>query len=226
MKKGISIIGFAFSLVLFLYSLSFSEDKITITTYYPSPYGVYNVLRLYPTTQPASGQEGDIYYDSGGHVLKYHNGSAWLDIGVPRGTIVMWSGTIATIPTGWALCNGTGGTPDLGDKFILGTSAGENPGATGGTNSYSLTIAQLPAHTHTGTAAAAGSHSHSMWGGDNDNGDCGSGSSFDMSTESCRSVNSNLGGLHTHTLTINPVGTGEAIDNRPAFYKLAYIMKL
>lgn len=36
------------------------------------------------------------------------------------GMIVMWSGTIATIPSGWALCDGTNGTPDLRDRFIVG----------------------------------------------------------------------------------------------------------
>jgi len=45
MKKAINIIGAAFFLVLFLYSLSFSDEKITITTYYPSPYGSYRELR-------------------------------------------------------------------------------------------------------------------------------------------------------------------------------------
>lgn len=48
---------------------------------------------------------------------------------VPSGGIMMWSGTIASIPTGWALCNGANGTPDLTDKFIISVaSAAENPG--------------------------------------------------------------------------------------------------
>ena len=37
-----------------------------------------------------------------------------------RGLIVMWSGAIAEIPPGWALCDGTQGTPDLRDRFIVG----------------------------------------------------------------------------------------------------------
>lgn len=48
---------------------------------------------------------------------------------VPEGGIIMWSGTIASIPTGWALCNGLNNTPDLTDKFIISVaSAAENPG--------------------------------------------------------------------------------------------------
>lgn len=40
--------------------------------------------------------------------------------GVPSGVILMWSGPVATIPSGWNLCDGTSGTPDLRDKFIVG----------------------------------------------------------------------------------------------------------
>src|SRR5262245_59770881 len=41
--------------------------------------------------------------------------------GLPTGCICMWSGTIVTIPAGWHLCDGTGGTPDLRDKFVMGS---------------------------------------------------------------------------------------------------------
>jgi len=48
---------------------------------------------------------------------------------VPTGGIIMWSGTIASIPSGWSLCDGSNGTPDLTDKFIISVaSAAENPG--------------------------------------------------------------------------------------------------
>ncbi len=61
-------------------------------------------------------------------------------VAVPSGVIVMWSGTLATIPDGWALCDGTNGTPDLRARFILGASAGQNPGGTGGSSSHSHSI--------------------------------------------------------------------------------------
>ncbi len=38
----------------------------------------------------------------------------------PRGLIAMWSGAAGTVPRGWALCDGTNGTPDLQDKFVVG----------------------------------------------------------------------------------------------------------
>ena len=50
---------------------------------------------------------------------------------MPSRGIIMWSGTAADIPTGWALCDGTGGTPDLTDRFILGAGKAYQPGATG-----------------------------------------------------------------------------------------------
>ena len=55
---------------------------------------------------------------------------------VPIGSIMMWSGTLATIPTNWHLCDGTNGTPNLLAKFVEGVAtAATNPGATGGATS-------------------------------------------------------------------------------------------
>ena len=42
---------------------------------------------------------------------------------VPSGGIIMWHGTIATIPTGWFLCNGSNGTPDLRNQFVVCANA-------------------------------------------------------------------------------------------------------
>jgi hypothetical protein len=59
---------------------------------------------------------------------------------VPGGTIAMWSGAIADIPDGWALCDGSNGTPDLADRFIMGVSDGKEPGGQGGAASHAHTI--------------------------------------------------------------------------------------
>ena len=87
---------------------------------------------------------------------------------IPVGGIIMWSGTIANIPSGWALCNGANGTPDLREKFVIGAST-DNGGAAkanisgslvqaGGdmnhhhgssTGNHTLTTSQIPSHTHT-----------------------------------------------------------------------------
>ena len=57
--------------------------------------------------------------------------------GVPSGAIVMWSGTVATIPSDWVLCDGSSGTPDLTDRFVMGAGDSYSPGATGGSTSLS-----------------------------------------------------------------------------------------
>jgi len=87
---------------------------------------------------------------------------------MPVGGIILWSG--ATVPSGWALCNGqtvpksdgTGNTtvPDLRDKFIVASGGAYAIGNTGGNASNTLTVAQLPSHTHSGSTDTQGSHAH------------------------------------------------------------------
>jgi len=76
--------------------------RYNIPTPAAAPYGSW--VRLTSSQQPAAGN-------------------------IPQGGIIMWSGTNASIPTGWALCNGSNGTPDLTDKFVISVSSmAENPG--------------------------------------------------------------------------------------------------
>ena len=56
--------------------------------------------------------------------------------GLPSGVIVMWSGELDAIPSGWALCDGSNGTPDLRDRFVLGVGAPEYLGSTGGSRRH------------------------------------------------------------------------------------------
>ena len=65
---------------------------------------------------------------------------------IPRGVIVMWSGKLSAIPDGWALCDGTAGTPDLRAKFVKGAAAGMDPGGAGGAATH--THADHASHTH------------------------------------------------------------------------------
>ena len=57
---------------------------------------------------------------------------------IPTGIISMWSGALNAIPSGWALCNGENGTPDLRDKFVVGAGGNYGVGATGGAASASV----------------------------------------------------------------------------------------
>jgi len=85
---------------------------------------------------------------------------------LPAGVIMMWSGSIASIPAGWLLCDGTGGTPDLRDRFIVGAGSTYAVGDTGGANSVTLTEAQMPSHIHTGTTNNSDApHTHAFTSG-------------------------------------------------------------
>ena len=167
---------------------------------------------------------------------------------IPKGVIVMWSGTKETIPTGWGLCDGTNGTPNLIDRFVFGAV---NAGATGGNNNLTLTAVNIPSHTHT-----TGSHTHTFSGTTGStahghgiattsgglNQPSGamplSGVTSASTTNTYKLLNSVIptdSGSHTHSFsgttagasgTTGSTGSGTAIDNRPAYYALAFIMKL
>ena len=83
---------------------------------------------------------------------------------LPVGTIGIWSGTIATIPAGWQLCNGTNGTPDMRNRFAVAAGSTYNIGDTGGFAAISLTTTQMREHNHTLSVSlsAAGDHTHSI----------------------------------------------------------------
>jgi hypothetical protein len=138
---------------------------------------------------------------------------------IPAGLISMWSGSIASIPGGWALCDGANGTPDLRDRFLVGAGGLYNVGATGGSKD-----AIVVAHAHTGTTASAGAHTHTYVEPTFGQHPTGSGS-FEQ-----RGANTNgttgSAGAHTHALNIDSAGSSGADANLPPYYALAYIMKL
>jgi len=76
--------------------------------------------------------------------------------GLPSGCIVLWSGSVASIPSGWYLCNGSNGTPDLRNRFIVGAGSTYAVGGTGGSAD-----AIVVSHTHTATVTDPG-HLHSI----------------------------------------------------------------
>lgn len=83
---------------------------------------------------------------------------AQLNVPYTTGMIINWWGTLPNIPVGWALCDGTNGTPDLRGKFVAGAGGAIASGTAGG-----FADAFLPSHTHTGTSGGqSASHTHAV----------------------------------------------------------------
>lgn len=132
--------------------------------------------------------------------------------GVPTGCILMWSGSIATIPSGWYLCNGSNGTPDLRNRFIVGAGSTYAVAATGGSAD-----AIVVSHTH---SVSDPGHFHSISAiAPNEVGvgevTTGSGDT---------SGNPNTDSASTG-ITIGTTGSSGTNANLPPYYALAYIMK-
>lgn len=168
-------------------------------------------------TVMATPQSGDFWLDNSGSevVVKVRNkaNDAWLTLlqssGFSTGMIMMWSGTIATIPSGWVLCDGTNSTPDLRDKFVIGAKQDSSGIAktnvtgsltqTGGAATHTNSLAELVPHTHQTTSGQAGG---------------GSGTGSQM-----WSSGSTAGDLSGST------GSGTAWSILNPYYALAFIMK-
>lgn len=67
---------------------------------------------------------------------------------IESGMIVLWSGAVIDIPSGWSLCDGTLGTPDLRDNFVIGAGSTFNPDDTGGALTHDHTFTG-DGHSHT-----------------------------------------------------------------------------
>jgi microcystin-dependent protein len=146
---------------------------------------------------------------------------------IPIGGIIMWSGSITTIPGGWALCNGISGTPDLCDRFIVGAGGSlYTVGASGGLNHVTLDISQIPAHNHTITDPGHIHGTKGWWGVGSAAGDSkravADGDVTDYGYPGNQSVMYNM----STGITINNRGDGQPHENRPPYYALAYIMRI
>lgn len=81
------------------------------------------------------------------NIKSYIQQNSGSSVDIPSGIICAWSGTESNTPPGWHICDGTNGTPDLRDRFILGAGA-HSVGETGGSEEVSLTVEQMPRHDH------------------------------------------------------------------------------
>lgn len=139
---------------------------------------------------------------------------------LPVGLITLWFGSIVSIPTGWTLCDGTLGTPDLRDRFIVGAGSTYAVNATGGANTITLTTAQLPSHTHTGSGTTASTnlaHTHSGTTASTNIAHTHNviGNSDVQSVVHTHTGTTDSAGAHNHNLQYRNGGTGSSTDAVP-----------
>ena len=121
---------------------------------------------------------------------------------MPIGSIIMFNGKAEEIPSGWAICDGTNGTPNLIDRFIL---ASTYCGGTGGASQVTLTVSQLPPHKHKVAKC---------WYGKADNSNDRQVVRWDETVDTNSQV------------WTGETGLGMPIDIMPPYYRLIYIMKV
>lgn len=184
-------------LLLIIYSFPdfvFAQQGVGIGVTSPDPSAALHVqppadnkgllIPRLTTTQRnniAGPAEGLLVYDISVDEL-FHYNAGWKPVGVPSGTIVMWSGT--TEPVGWKLCDGVDGRPNLKGRFIVGYEQGSTDygsiAGSGGSNHITLSTNNLPGHTHSGpshnhtfdvVSGVAGLHFHGMTLHDNNGSD-------------------------------------------------------
>lgn len=130
-----------------------------------------------------------------------------INMAMPSGSIMLWSGSVGTIPAGYYLCDGNNGTPNLAGKFIQGAGAGYAVGASGGSATHAHVGA---AHTHTYSTTTS--------------------QRTDANDKSAGGGASAAWNLHVHTVSGTTSGAVEDLttsttDTRPPFYTLVYMMK-
>lgn len=160
-------------------------------------------------------------------------------VGVLAGMIVMWSGAASAIPAGWALCDGTNGTPDLRSKFVIGAGAVGAPyqvaaqgGAAGGTTG------EGGSHTHSGSTDTQGAHAHGGNTGGRTLSEAGlvhlqvyapgtQHGAFSGSAGASHSHAIGSDGQHQHSISIGYASSHtHSFSALPPYYALCFIMKV
>jgi hypothetical protein len=134
---------------------------------------------------------------------------------LPTGSIILWSGSIGSIPSGYVICDGTNSTPDLRDKFIVGAGSTYSVAATGGSAD-----AIVVTHTHTATVTDP-THRHLV----------SRASTYNLGSSN-EAPGTGAGGTQYSdyqatgiSVTNASAGTSGTNANLPPYYALAYIMK-
>ena len=203
---------------------------------------VSGTLEVFGTTQSTNKDNGAVVIKDGGLGVEgnIHSGSvvtaaSFVGNGIiPIGGIIMWSGADNAVPSNWSLCNGSGGTVDLRDRFIVGRGNAYAAGATGGNKDAVVIDHNHPFSTTTGSE---GVHNHafkaSNRAGDSDawsNANKGfigdlDGAAFTQAADTDKIYDN---GSHQHSVsgTTDSTGSSGSDKNLPPYYALAYIMRM
>jgi hypothetical protein len=169
--------------------------------------GTLNVTGAFQLDGTA-GASGQVLLSAGGS-----NTPTW-GSGFPSGGIIIWSGSSASIPSGWLLCDGTNSTPDLRNRFVVGAGSTYAVNATGGSAD-----AIVVSHTHTATVTDPG-HTHAP--GSISTNNINAGTSNGGSVQTAGAIPSAVTGISVTNSTTGSSGTNA---NLPPYYALCYIMK-
>lgn len=134
---------------------------------------------------------------------------------LPRGVIVAWYGSKETIPSGWALCDGTNGAPPLIDRFILGGPIAKRAKA-GGNDYIKIATKNLPAHTHS-LSIIDDQNTYNIYG---------STAGFETVGDGGSGARAHNGGSQRVIDSTGCTGEGKELKFMPKYHQLCYIMKL
>jgi hypothetical protein len=173
-----------------------------------------------------SGADADLIYHKDGNMEV----ADFAGKGVPTGIIILWAES--TIPTGWALCDGSNGTIDLRDKFVVGAGTGSNYSVGDAGNGIHKVVGSVTIAGHSLTTAEIAGHQHALQDKHPGSGACGYGQEGTgwrypiMTSGSSTTGNSNIGkataDAHTHSATLE----GDNFTITPIYYALKFIQKI
>jgi hypothetical protein len=143
---------------------------------------------------------------------------------IPVGGIILWSGSVASIPVGWALCDGTNGTPNLTNQFIIGAGGTYAVGISGGSTTQTLAVSNIPPHRHSGyvgpldaiNSGGNAAQNTPAWGGGSDTNN----SNYTSAVTISSAIYDPAGNL-----VLSGSATPASFSILPPFYALAYIMR-
>ena len=140
---------------------------------------------------------------------------------LPKGIIMLWSGSSASIPAGWQICDGTNSTPNLRDRFVVGAGTTYVVGAADGSAN-----AVIVSHTHTATSAVTDpGHFHAISSNPNDTGSGASVNEDVAAGQTVNTVSATTGITVATTVATATGGVSGTNANLPPYYALCYIMK-